>query len=224
MKSLPLLLGLLAVTGAGISAKLYQQLTRAQAAHASELARSESRFQAADAHAAKLSAETGSLRAQVVELDASLGEAKTKLTATEIRNVQLTRELAVARAVPISPERIAAFQATIADLEDQLAQARLTPPVAPAVVEAPRTDAILTTHRSRHASVASVGPSSAFVVLNYGAAHGALPEQQLIIQRGTDELARVLISDVRDQYSIAQVRPDTLRGALHKGDLAVLTE
>ena len=42
------------------------------------------------------------------------------------------------------------------------------------------------------------------------------------MQRGTDEVATVLISDVRTNFSVAQVLPDTLRGVLQKGDLAVL--
>ncbi len=84
--------------------------------------------------------------------------------------------------------------------------------------------AVLTTHRSRLASVVSVGPSSALVVINYGASHGALPEQRLFIRRGTETLATVHISDVRENFSIAQVRPDTLQAALHKGDSAVLTD
>ena len=43
------------------------------------------------------------------------------------------------------------------------------------------------------------------------------------IRRGTKQLATVQISDVRENYSIAQVRPDSLRDSLQKGDLATLT-
>lgn len=233
MKPLPLLLGLLAVAGAGTALSLHRQAGRDRATHAAALAQVQARFHAADSRARELTTQTTALQAQVSELDASLGEAKTKLTVTETRNVLLNRELtaakqALAATAPQTEalrqeiagleETLSARQATIATLEGRLAAAQT--PADPV----PGPDAVLVTHRSRNASVASVGPSSAFVVLNYGATHGALPAQQLLIQRGTDVLARVLISDVRDHYSIAQVRPDSLRGALHKGDLAVLTE
>jgi hypothetical protein len=69
----------------------------------------------------------------------------------------------------------------------------------------------------------SVGPENAFVVLNYGSARGAQIDQRFAVRSGSDLLATVRISDVRSQFSIAQVEPDSLRGVLHKGDLAVLT-
>lgn len=241
MKPLPLLLGLLALASAGTSAALWFTVVRERTAQAQALHAAQAQTQAAEAHLATLTAQAKVLRAQVAELDASLGETKTQLTVTEARNVQLTRDLNAAKQAPPPPppahddaqdqeiarltQELAAArtaatsaEAAAADLTQQLAAARTPAPAAPA------PDAVLTTSRARTATVASVGPSSAFVVLNYGAAHGALPAQQFLIQRGTDVLARVLISDVRDQYSIAQVSPDSLRGALHKGDLAVLTQ
>ena len=73
------------------------------------------------------------------------------------------------------------------------------------------------------AAVMSVGPDNAFVVLNYGANRGAQVGQRFAIRSGSDLLATVSLSDVRSQFSIAQVEPDSLRGVLHKGDLALLT-
>jgi hypothetical protein len=186
---------------------------------------------------------------QLIALDTDLGATKTRLTAAEAHNIELTREavrlraqiteqalavtqlngqiadlsrdLAASRANSASPETIAAYQAAIADLKGKLtvAQASALPP-APASAAPPT--AVLTTSHSRTASVVSVGPVSAFVVLDYGSAHGARPDQAMLIRRGTETLADVLISDVRENYSIAQVRPDSLRGALHKGDSAIL--
>ena len=46
--------------------------------------------------------------------------------------------------------------------------------------------------------------------------------QTLLDSPGTSEIATVLISDVRANFSVAQVLPDTLRGVLQKGDSAVL--
>jgi hypothetical protein len=46
----------------------------------------------------------------------------------------------------------------------------------------------------------------------------------MTIQRGTKTLASALTTDVRQNHSIAQIQPDSLRGALHKGDSAVLAK
>lgn len=183
---------------------------------------------------------------QLRDLDAALGATKTRLSATEAHNVQLarkaaglqerlqeretriatletqlaavTQDLAQARASAGSPELVARHEATIAELREQLANARRAPVAPPPATPVP----VLTTNRARNAAVVSIGPGNAFVVLNYGARHGALPRQTLTVSRGTQTLATVLISDVRENYSIAQVQPDSLRGALHKGDSAVL--
>ncbi|MBP6506952.1 MAG: hypothetical protein KA257_05250 [Opitutaceae bacterium] len=251
MKSPLLPLSLLAVVGAIVSGVLYFRAHQAGQAVQRQLMQSKSQGVALESQVATLTARNTALQTQVSELDASLGEAKTKATVTAARNVQLSREitqlksqlagreqdaqtlqrevadlkqeLVATRESAASAESVAAYQATIADLEQKLTPASTTPVSVSAPPSAPPTP-VLTTNRSRNASVMSVGPSSAFVVINYGATHGALPGQLLRIQRGTEILARVLISDVRETQSIAQVQPDSLRGALHKGDLALLTE
>lgn len=183
------------------------------------------------------------LAQQLVALDTDLGATKTKLTAAEAEKVQLTRDLKGARTdlaqletekSRLSAEaaqlrqalvtakanvgdsaKLAQYEDRIASLEQQLAAARTAAPSVPA-------GPVLSTNRARSSVVVSIGPSDAFVVVNYGAAHGALPAQKLLIQRGTETIATALISDVREQHSIAQIDPESLRGALHKGDSAVL--
>jgi hypothetical protein len=76
--------------------------------------------------------------------------------------------------------------------------------------------------RIGRATVLTVGPSSAFVVLNFGSVRGAQLGQRLNVSQGTETIATVLISDVRTNFCIAQVQPDTVRGVLQKGDLALL--
>ncbi|MCC6414768.1 MAG: hypothetical protein IT582_02530 [Opitutaceae bacterium] len=179
------------------------------------------------------------LQQQLLELDTELGATKTKLTATELSKIQIARELATARteisglaaehaslraehaqlqqklsaAQPVPRELISGYENTIARLERELAAARQG---------SAATSPVLATDRTRSTLVVSVGPSDAFVVLNYGADHGALPAQKFLLQRGTDTLGVALISDVRARHSIAQVDPQSLRGALHKGDSAVI--
>jgi hypothetical protein len=183
------------------------------------------------------------LAGQVDALDTALGEARTKLTAADTRYVETARELSTAKTrieeleqatrdlndlqaahaalgkevaalrEAADPALPAAFTRVMKELEGRLIQEN-TPPVPVPV---------LATSRARGARVVSVGPSQAFVVLDYGAEHGALPRQEMLIRRGTETLARVHISDVRPRHSVAQVVPDSVQGALHKGDSAVLT-
>jgi hypothetical protein len=147
----------------------------------------------------------------------SLYERTAQGLAEEVTN--LKRDLADTRASLAAPEAVAAYKSTIAELERQLATARngVVLPAAPGA-----STAAFSSRAAGRATILSVGPGSAFVVLNFGAARGAQPGQRMTVSQGTNEVAIVLISDVRPNYSVAQVLPDTLRGALQKGDLAVL--
>ncbi|MCB1105342.1 MAG: hypothetical protein KDK74_11485 [Cephaloticoccus sp.] len=223
-------LGLLYLRSTRTSAELAAQLTALRSANQQQLAELNQAEQA-----------QVQLQKQLLELDADLGATKIKLTEAESTKVQIGREMAAARnelqqltaaharlraesvqlkdqlaqTTPVSPDEVARYQATIARLENELAALRQTPAVA---------GPVLATNRTRSTIVMSVGPADAFVVLNYGASHGALPAQKFLIQRGTETVGTALISDVRDQYSIAQVDPQSLRGALHKGDSAVIAK
>jgi hypothetical protein len=130
----------------------------------------------------------------------------------------LRQDLAGSRASNASPEAVAAYKATITELERQLATAR-NGAVAPS---APAASTAVFTNRAGRATVLTVGPESAFVVLNFGSARGAQLGQKLAVSQGTAEVATLLISDVRTNFSVAQVLPETLRGVLQKGDLAIL--
>lgn len=162
---------------------------------------------------------------RAVVLDHDLSSTKKLLTLHEQNAKALAAEVASLRAdlddsrnSNASPEAVAAYKNTIAELEKQLATARNG---ATAGVGYGAATAAFT-NRSGRATVLNVGPSSAFVVLNYGSNRGAQLGQRLSVSQGTEVVATVLISDVRTHFSIAQVQPDTLRGVLQKGDSAVL--
>ena len=189
-----------------------------------------------------------SFQKQAVTLDAQLGAAKIQLTAADARASQLAadlsasratlaardqaertlrdelsslrRDLAETRATAISPATVTAYQATIAELERQLATAK---DGAALPTAAGASTAVFASRAGRSsAAVVSVGPENSFVVLNYGSARGAQVGQKFTLRHGSDLLGTALISDVRSQFSVAQVEPDSLHGVLHKGDLAVL--
>jgi len=114
----------------------------------------------------------------------------------------------------------APYRQRIAELEDQLTRL-LTRALAESLPEpaAPYPEPAPNPHQ-----VVRVGPAAAFVVLDYGEAHGARPHTVIRLQRGTSELAQVQISDVRPRFSLAQVLPGTLKGQLQTGDLVVFTQ
>ena len=244
MKNLSIIITLLAVIAAAILGGLYWRTASDNSRLELSLSSARSQNQALTANLATSQELTEQQQAQLHALDADLGETKISLTSARSNLIILQREveeleqnlvesneiqrdlsgevsslnaaLAQARASEASPETIASYQQAISNLEQQLATLQSPTTQNPAMP-------VLTTHRSRSTRVVSVGPSNAFVVLNYGASHGALPSKKMAIRRGTKQLATAQISDVRENYSIAQVRPDSLRDTLQKGDVATLT-
>ena len=176
----------------------------------SDLANSQANLAATESRAAQLDRELLQAKAAL-----AVHESNARALHTEI--AALRDDLAQTRATFASPETVADYQHAIAELERQLAAARSH--------STRSSDASLTATLASRAGVAtilSVGPQNAFVVLDFGGDRGARLGQKLQVNHGTDLRATVLISDVRPNLSIAQVLPDTLRGVLQKGDQAIL--
>ncbi len=200
----------------------------------SRLAAADSRLTEADARAAATEGELARTREKLAASDAraagltrDLADAKTIVGLYETTSKALGEEIAAlradledTRAAQASPEAVAAYKSTIADLERQLAAARTSG--AAVTASAGGGSTAVFTSRAGRATILTVGPEGAFVVLNFGSARGAQVGQRLTVSQGTAVVATVLISDVRANYSVAQVLPDTLRGVLQKGDPAVL--
>ncbi|MSU23060.1 MAG: hypothetical protein EXS32_04470 [Opitutus sp.] len=246
MHRLPLFLCVVALFGATLSAVLFFRIGNSKQLLEVQLADTAARATKLDSDLTASNEQTGTLKARLTALDADLDATKTKLSATESRAMQLgvdlaqtknlltlheqnaralaaqvaslKDDLADTRASNASPEAVAAYKNTIAELERQLANSR-NGAAAPSAAGA--ATAVFAS-RSGRSTVLTVGPSSAFVVLNFGSARGAQLGQRLSVSQGTEIVATVLISDVRTNFSIAQVQADTLRGDLHKGDSALL--
>ena len=246
MHRLPLILCAIALLGSVFSAALYFRIGNSKQLLEFRLADASARAAKLDGDLAAANEMNGSLKSRVGVLDTELAVTKTKLTTVESRVTQLDRDLAdtrnvlrlyestsralgdeitalrrdldQSRASNASPEAVAAYKNTIAELEKELAQAR-NGAAAPGVGG---TSTAVFTSRAGRATVLTVGPESSFVVLNFGSERGAKLGQKLTVSQLGTEVATVLISDVRSSFSVAQVVPDTLRGVLHKGDSAVL--
>jgi septal ring factor EnvC (AmiA/AmiB activator) len=246
MSRFPLILFVVALAGAVISGVLYfraensRQTLAVQLADATDHSRKLASDLAAanetntglqarmDASAKELSASLEKLSAaelRAMALEHDLTKAKSTLSIYEQNSraladevASLKADLADTRASYASPEAVTAYKNTIAELERQLANSRNG---AAAPTAAGASTAVFASRPGR-ATVLTVGPSNAFVVLNFGSARGAQVGQRLNVSQGTEVVATVLISDVRTNFSVAQVQSDTLRGVLQKGDLALL--
>lgn len=246
MHRLPLILCALAVLGSLVSAALFFQIGNSKQVLESRLADSHVQVARLKADLATANEQTGSLKDRLRESDTRLTHTREQLTAAEARVAQTERDhaqtktvlevydltaraladeiaalradLADVRATYAPPETVAAYKSSISELEKQLAAAR-SGAIAPGV--AGGSTAVFT-NRAGRATILTVGPQGAFVVLNFGSTRGAKLGQKLAVSQGTSDIATVLISDVRANFSIAQVLPDSLRGVLQRGDSAVL--
>ena len=122
-----------------------------------------------------------------------------------------------------SPSAAENYARRIAELETQLtellARALDAPLTADDESPAPRLPPSEPAHQ-----VVRVGANAAFVVIDYGTSHGAVPGQRVALARGTALLADAEISDVRTHFSIAQVLPFASKRQLQTGDIVLLAQ
>lgn len=246
MHRLPLILCAIALLGSTLSAVLYFEIGNSKKILELRLADAGTRAVKLGAELANANEQNGSLKARNSALGMELNEAKSRAAASEARASELDRDLAQTRTVlsvyeltaraladevaalrddladsrasNASPEAVFAYKNTIAELERQLAAARN----GAAATSAAGASTAVFTNRTGRATVLTVGPESSFVVLNFGSTRGAQLGQKLSISQGPVVVATVQISDVRSNFSVAQVLPDTLRAVLQKGDSALL--
>jgi hypothetical protein len=247
MPRLPLILCAIALLSAVVSGSLFVRIGNSKQLLEQRLSDATKRADHLDRVLAVANEQNGTLKAQLATAGNELELTQLKLATAESRAAQLTNDLAqvknvlgvyelTARALAdevsalrrdledtrvthAPPETVAAYQSTIAELERQLAAARSSA-LAPGMAGA--STAVFSSRAAGRATILTVGPENAFVVLNFGSARGAQLGQKLTVSQGTAEIATVLISDVRAHFSVAQVLPDTVRGMLQKGDSAVL--
>jgi hypothetical protein len=238
MKIVPLAINVLALLLASAATILFITTRSAKFRAEAQLDQANTRLAYLDA---KLTAERTAkdeLQQRLTALDAALGETKGKLTAAELRVAEAQRDLAQTRnLLTVREQNEQALNREIdalkRDLDSSRQDAADLDRARTRIGELEQTVALLQGRvglnatavfsvSRRPAAIVTVGPENAFVVIDYGAKQGARPDQRLAIRRGTETLATVLISDVRDNFSIAQVEPASLRGALRKGDSAIL--
>ena len=187
MKNLSIIISILDVIAAAILGGLYWRSASDNSRLELSLSSARSQNQALSNDLTTAQELTKHQQTQLHTLDADLGETKTSLTSArsdliirqreieelktsrvESKNTQrdlqgevssLSEALTQARASEASPETIASYQQAIRELEQQVATLQYPTTQSPAIP-------VLTTHRSRSTRIVSIGPSSAFVVLN----------------------------------------------------------
>lgn len=201
------------------------------------------RAAALETRAADLDSQLGSTKVRTTATETKAAELTRALTERQQREVALMAEIEALRqqgrvtgapagatlsstgaGAPAAVSNESAYARRIAALEAQLtellARALEAPPATVAGTLAPaEAQAASPAHQ-----VVRVGAKDAFVILDYGAEHGARPGQQLSLGRGTSLVARVQISDVRPMFSIAQVLPDGPKRQLQTGDIVLLAQ
>lgn len=190
------------------AAETAQSVAEARAAALDEdLTAQRARASEAEARAAQFSRELATVRTQLSLASEERGRHESDAAA-------LRRELAELKLAlpPFTLAEVEMLQAQLAEVEAEVA--RLTPPPVPAGgPSAPLPPGTLV-------RVLQVGPGDAFVVLAYGSEHGARLAQTLPIQRGTETVAAVHISELQPRLSLAHVAPESLRSGLRRGDTA----
>lgn len=252
MKSLTLVLCVIAILGSAAATFFYFQIGDAKEQLQQQVSAAETRASDLQTKLTEAGSQNEALQRRLAALDSDLGQAKSQATTAETRTAQLNRDVAQLRnqitakedaeqtlnreisqlkrelaqsklaSASATPEEIEGYKQTIATLQTRISEleaSRGTASGQPDTVAGGAQQAAPGSHFS--AEVVSVGNQNGFVVLNAGTAKGVQTGQRVAITRGGNPVATAQISSVQNNYSIAQISADTLRGGLLKGDQAV---
>ncbi|MEY4487629.1 MAG: hypothetical protein RIQ79_137 [Verrucomicrobiota bacterium] len=249
MKALTLSLAILALLGSAASGFFYFQIGNTKTVLQHDLSNEQIKSTGLKSNLDKTSAERDELQTKLSSTDAELGDTKSKLTASEARSVQLNRDLTQLKGVAAkseaeaqkltsevtelrrdlvqarieaqtgSPVEIEKYKQTIASLQSKLAVFQ------PEGVTANPAETTSKPGETAHAAsgtahVAVVGPKNSFVVLDIGSSSGIASGQKFLVARAGQVLAEAIVSEVKETYSIAQITPSSIKGALAVGDIA----
>lgn len=249
MKGFSLLMSLLALLSASAATILFFLVGDRAGTLERQLAMARSDAARNQARTNDLTTERQTLATAIAAFETELDALKARNTTLEARNSQLTREITqirdqlglhdradvttadevaelrrqlmearTAAAISVgspSPGQVPALQARVAELEAQLAAARQDAPA-----DAPGGDPFSAVPAGLAGNVIEVGPKAAFVVLDIGSRHGAVPFLEMVVRHGATIVARVRLTDVRESYSVAHVVPESGSGSIRTGDTA----
>lgn len=249
MKALTTLLSLLAVAGAIASASFFYISQQRTTTLESDLEGKEFEIQQSLSRIARLEMEKSSLEKDLNEYIAALEESQATTAVLSARNDQLAREskrfteeldqrvsteedlqseivrlnraIAELRVKTVPLEEIGSFEQKIANLESTILQMQNSKRSFPGSSAQRATSfvGIAPLPRDLTGKILTVGPQSSFVILNLGYESGVRLEHSLAIRRGGEPIARIQITEVKENLSIARILPESLKTELHAGDL-----
>ncbi len=131
-------------------------------------------------------------------------------------NARLARELAQTQADTIPRDQLATKEQTIENLERQVLALQQTS----LALASPRDLAglQLPAKPSLRGNVLTVGKGASFVVLDIGYTDGVRLLHELFVQHADTPIAKIQVTEVKENLSIARVLPDSLLKAPQSGD------
>jgi ribosomal protein L29 len=246
MKALTLVLCILALLGSGASGFFWWQIGNTKEELKQQLSSEQSRAASLQNNLNETNTQLEQKVAQLTQTDTELGDTKSKLTAAEARNIQISREIVGLKTAYAekamsekkltadvdalrrelvqtrlaaqvgNPEEIERYKQTIASLESRLGEIQGITPAAAGA----KVATPIRSERTAAARVAKVGTKNAFVILELGTADGIAAGNKFNLSRAGELLAESVISEVKDTYAIAQIAPSSIKGALKEGDIA----
>lgn len=130
-------------------------------------------------------------------------------------NGRLTQELNILKATSVPQDEIANYELSIANLERQILELQQTQ--APQAFAA-SLPAVIPANPSLQGNVLTVGKGASFVVLDIGYKDGVRLQSELYIQHADIAIAKIQVTEVKENLSIARVLPDSLVKTPQTGD------
>ncbi|MBC2604670.1 hypothetical protein [Pelagicoccus albus] len=129
-------------------------------------------------------------------------------------NSRLSEELGVLQATSISQDEIADYELQIASLERQILELQQTQPGL-----AENSLPISVPARSNlHGRILTVGKGNSFVILDIGYSEGVRLQNELYIRHADTTIAKIQVTDVKENLSIARVLPESIVKNPQSGD------
>ncbi len=204
MKSLTLVLCILAILGSAASGYFYWQIGETKTQLQADLSSANNRAETLQADLAQTRSTLEQRQAQLAEIDADRAEARRNLTAAEARNVQVARELeTVRRNLTAKEEAERRLNADLDQLRRELVQTRLAGQVgSPEELERARQTIAGLEQRIAELQTAGAGTAGSGTATG-GARAAASPEQPALSERTAS--ARVARVGTRNAFVVLEL-------------------
>ncbi|MCH6256170.1 hypothetical protein MLD52_06395 [Puniceicoccaceae bacterium K14] len=240
------LLHVLAILGAIGSATLYYLSDSDAQLARDQLDRKNSLLTEANKRAKQAADESAEVQTELTEKNEALEEARANITVLSSRNTQLKRETqrfteeldervkseeklqveiarlerenAKIKASSVALEEVQVYTQQIASLEEEVLQLKNTNARFPGNIASANTENS-TIPEDLKGKILTVGPQSSFVVLNVGYEDGLRLTHSLSVARGTNTIAQIEITEVKENLSIARILPESLKLHVKEGDV-----